>query len=119
MKINYFQQRNLSIKDKILSLDFKLIFLILLLGIISFFAMYSTERGNFDYYTKNHIYRFFTFFIIFIAISFINIQLWHKSAYLFYFVILMLLIGVVFLVLPFQAQLVGSIYFLLICNLLN
>ena len=58
MERNYFQQKNLSIKDKILSLDFKLIFLILLLGIISFFAMYSTERGNLDYYTKNHIYRF-------------------------------------------------------------
>ena len=96
MERNYFQQRNLSFKDKILSLDFKLIFLVLLLGIISFFAMYSTERGTFDYYTKNHIYRFFTFFIIFIIISFINIQLWYKSAYLFYFIILMLLIGVGF-----------------------
>jgi len=96
MEKNYFQQRNLSIKDKILSLDFKLIFLILLLGVISFFAMYSTERGNFDYYTKNHIYRFFTFFIIFITISFINIQLWYKSAYLSYFIVLLLLIGVSF-----------------------
>mgnify|MGYP000664832721 CR=1 FL=1 len=96
MEKNYFHQSNISFKDKILSLDFKLIFLILLLGIISFFAMYSTERGNFDYYTKNHIYRFFTFFIIFIVVSFINIRLWHKSAYLFYFVILMLLIGVGF-----------------------
>ena len=94
MERNYFQQSNLSIKDKVLSLDFKLIFLVLLLGIISFFAMYSTERGNFDYYTKNHIYRFFTFFIIFIFIAFINIQLWYKSAYLFYFAILVLLIGV-------------------------
>ena len=96
MERNYFQQSNLSIKDKVLSLDFKLIFLVLLLGIISFFAMYSTERGNFDYYTKNHIYRFFTFFIIFIFIAFINIQLWYKSAYLFYFAILVLLIGVNF-----------------------
>ncbi len=94
MKSNYFYKSNLSFKDKILSLDFKLIFLILLLGIISFFAMYSTERGNFDYYTKNHIYRFFIFFIVFIAIAFINIQLWYKSAYLFYFIILILLIGV-------------------------
>ena len=96
MEKNYFQQRNLSIKDKILSLDFSLIFLILLLGVISFFAMYSTERGNFDYYTKNHIYRFLTFFTIFIAISFINIQLWYKSAYLSYLIVLLLLIGVSF-----------------------
>ena len=96
MEKNYFQKRNFSIKDKILSLDFSLIFLILLLGVISFFAMYSTERGNFDYYTKNHIYRFLTFFIIFIAISFINIQLWYKSAYLSYLIVLLLLIGVSF-----------------------
>jgi len=94
MKRDYFRKSNLGFKDKILSLDFKLIFLILLLGIISFFTMYSTERGNFDYYTKNHIYRFITFFIVFIAVSFINIRLWHKSAYLFYFVTLILLIGV-------------------------
>ena len=96
MKKDYFHRGNLGFKDKILSLDFKLIFLILLLGIISFFAMYSTERGSFEYYTKNHIYRFFTFFIIFIVVSFINIRLWHKSAYPFYFVTLMLLIGVNF-----------------------
>jgi len=94
MEKSYFHQSNISFKDKILSLDFQLVFLILLLGIISFFAMYSTERGNFDYYTKNHIYRFSTFFIIFIVISFVNIQLWYKTAYLFYFVTLILLIGV-------------------------
>ena len=94
MKSNYFYKRNLSFKDKILSLDLKLIFLVILLGIISFITMYSTERGNFDYYTKNHIYRFSTFFIIFIVISFVNIQLWYKTAYLFYFVTLILLIGV-------------------------
>ena len=96
MERNYFQQRNLNFKDKILSLDFKLIFLVLLLGIISFFAMYSTERGNFDYYTINHIYRFSVFFVVFIATSFINIRLLHKSAYLFYFITLVLLIGVGF-----------------------
>ena len=96
MENSYFHKGKLSFKDKILSLDFKLILLVLLLGIISFFAMYSTERGNFDYYTKNHMYRFFTFFIIFITISFINIQLWYKSAYLSYFIVLLLLIGVSF-----------------------
>ena len=96
MARDYFHKGNLSLRDKLLSLDYKLIFLILLLGIISFFAMYSTERGNFDYYTKNHIYRFIVFFVIFIAVSFINIQLWHKSAYLFYFIILFLLIAVSF-----------------------
>ena len=71
MKGKYFYNRNLVFKEKFLSLDFTLIFLILLLGIVSFFAIYSTERGNFGYFTENHIYRFFTFFVVFIVISFV------------------------------------------------
>ncbi len=94
MITGHFHKGNLSFKDKILSLDFYLIFLILTLGIISFFAMYSTEQGRFDYYTKSHLYRFFTFFSLFILISFFQISFWHKSAYLFYFIVLILLFAV-------------------------
>ena len=51
----HFHGGNLSLRDKIISLDYILVFLILLLGIISFFAIYSTEQGNVSYYTKGHI----------------------------------------------------------------
>jgi len=93
---NYFQRGNLNFRDKIMSLDYLLIFLVLILGATSFFAMYSTERGNFDYYTKSHIYRFCIFFLFFIILSFFSIQLWNKVAYPFYFIILLLLVGVDF-----------------------
>ena len=93
---NYFQKENLNFRDKIMSLDYLLIFLVLILGVISFFAMYSTERGNFDYYTKSHIYRFCIFFLFFIILSFFSIQFWNKLAYPFYFIILLLLVGVDF-----------------------
>jgi len=96
MKSQYFQKSNLSFRDKIFSLDFSLILLILLLGIISFFAMYSTEQGKFGYYTQNHLYRFSIFFIIFIMASFFRIQFWYNSAYSFYFIILILLVAVYF-----------------------
>ena len=96
MKGKYFYNRNLDFKEKFLSLDFTLIFLILLLGIISFFIIYSTERGNFIYFTENHIYRFFTFFVVFIIVSFIDIRFWYKSAYIIYFLALVLLFGVEF-----------------------
>ena len=92
----HFHRSNLNFRDKIFALDFFLIFLILLLGVISFFAMYSTEQGKFGYYTQSHIYRFFIFFIIFIMFSFFRIQFWFKSAYLFYFAILILLFAVYF-----------------------
>ena len=91
---NYFYRGNLSLKDKILSLDFYLVFLVLLLGLISFFAIYSTERGEFGYYTQSHLYRFFIFFFIFILFSFFKIVFWYHLAYPFYFIILFLLIGV-------------------------
>jgi len=90
----YFQKRNLSFKDKIFALDYSLIFLVLFLGVISFFAMYSTERGVFNYYTLSHIYRFSIFFILFIFLSFFKIEFWNKNAYIFYFLVLILLFGV-------------------------
>ena len=87
---------NLRFKDKIFALDFPLIFLILLLGAISLFAMYSTEQGKFGYYTQSHLYRFSIFFLTFLIVSFFRIQFWFKSAYLFYFIILILLFAVDF-----------------------
>ena len=56
--------------------------------------MYSSERGNFSYYTQSHLYRFSIFFLLFIIISFFKIQFWYKSAYLFYFIVLILLFAV-------------------------
>ena len=88
---NYFQKRNLSLKDKIFSLDFTLLFAILVLGIISIFAMYSSERGNFSYHTNSHLYRFSIFFLLFILISFFKITTLYSLSYLFYFSVLILL----------------------------
>ena len=58
MKSQHFYRGNLNLKDKIIAFDYYLIFLVLLLGVISFFAMYSSEQGKFSYYTQGHIYRF-------------------------------------------------------------
>ena len=91
-----FNKNNLSFKEKLFALDFFLIFLILSLGIISIFAMYSTEQGKFGYYTQSHLYRFFTFFTFFIIIAFFKIRFLYKSAYFFYFLVLALLIAVDF-----------------------
>jgi rod shape determining protein RodA len=90
----YYYKNNLSFKDKLFSIDYILTFFVLLLGIISLFAMYSSEQGKFDYHTKSHLYRFFVFFLVFLMISFFNITFWYRSAYLFYFLILILLFAV-------------------------
>ena len=59
-------QSSFSLRDKILSLDLILVFSILILGIISMFAMYSTDGGEFKYHTNSHILRFFIFLACFL-----------------------------------------------------
>ena len=87
---------HLGIRDKIFSLDPILIASILILGLISFFSMYSTANGEFDYHTKSHILRFFVFFGMFILVSFFRINFWYNSSIPIYFVILLLLLLVKF-----------------------
>ena len=88
--------RNYNFFDKIKSIDYFLILIIILIGIISVFAIYSTEGGNFSYYTKNHLIRLSAFFLMFIGISFVRISTWYKYAYIFYFIGIILLIFVLF-----------------------
>ena len=83
---------NSTFFQKLRSLDYILLFCILLLGIISSFAMYSTDGGELLYHSKSHMIRFITFFIMMIFISFINIRTYHSLGYLFYIIVLGLLI---------------------------
>ncbi len=87
-------QSSLSFKDKLFSIDYVLVFSIFILGVVSIFAMYSTDGGEFKYHTESHILRFFIFFIMFFALSFIQIRFWHSTSYLIYFIFFVLLIGV-------------------------
>ena len=83
---------HLTFRDKVFSLDIILIVSILLLGIISCFAMYSTDGGEFAYYTKSHIVRFFIFFLLFFVVSFFSSSFWYNSSTIFYLIVLALLI---------------------------
>ncbi len=77
-------QSSLSFKDKLFSVDYVLVLSILTLGIISMFAMYSTDGGKFDYHTKSHIIRFGIFFIMFLIISLFQIRFWYQTSTLLY-----------------------------------
>ena len=82
----------LTFFQKLRSLDYIMIFCILVLGVMSSFAMYSTDGGELLYHSESHIIRFVIFFTMMIFISFINIKTWHTFGYLFYVVVLALLI---------------------------
>ena len=81
-----------SFFDKLLAVDYFLIFIVIMIGAISVFAIHSTEGGEFSYYTKNHLIRLVTFFVMFLFLSFVKITFWYRNAYIFYLICLFLLI---------------------------
>ena len=95
-----FQHRRLNSEitflQKIKDLDYVLLLSILLLSSISVFVMYSTDGGEILYHTKSHIVKVVVFFLMMLFVSFINIKLWHISAYIFYLITIILLIWVSF-----------------------
>ena len=89
-------QSPFSIKDKFFQMDYILLLSILLLGIISIFAQFSSSGGQFDYYSKSHAIRFIIFFLFFLSISFIQIRFWNDYSILIFILLILLLIIVKF-----------------------
>ena len=87
-------QTSMSFREKVYSLDYILVLGILILGLISMFAMYSTDGGEFKYHTKSHMLRFGVFFTMFFVVSFFQIRFWYKTSTIFYLSIFILLIAV-------------------------
>ena len=86
----------LTFFQKLRSIDLILLLCIFIIGIVSIFAMYSTDGGEALYHTKNHILRFSLFFSLMVILSFVNIKFWHATGYVFYIIVLLLLIGASF-----------------------
>ena len=82
----------LTFFQKVRSFDIWLILSVLVLGIVGIISMYSSEGGEFLYYTKGHFIRFVLFFSLMLIFSFIRIKFWHDLGYFFYFIIILLLI---------------------------
>ena len=85
-----------AIRDKFFDLDFTLMISILLLGVISIFAQYSSSGGQFDYHSKSHAIRFCVFFLFFLTVSFINIRFWNDYSLLIFISLILLLVAVKF-----------------------
>ena len=93
-----------AIRDKFFNLDFVLLFAVLLLGIISIFAQYSSSGGQWESHSINHTIRFIFFFLFFILISFINISLWNRFSFLIFLSFILLLLAVKFFGLQSQGS---------------
>ncbi len=78
--------------QKILDLDFVLLFCILLLGLISLATMYSTDGGEVLFHTRSHFAKFFIFSSLMLIISFLNIRFWFSIGYISYVITILMLI---------------------------
>ena len=85
-----------SFIDKLKAIDYFLIIIVAIIGSMSVFSIYSTESGNFSFYTKNHLTRFLVFFFMFLVLSFVRISFWYRQAYIFYILGILLLLLVIF-----------------------
>ena len=85
-----------SFIDKLKAVDYFLIIIVAIIGSMSVFAIYSTESGNFSFYTKNHLTRFLVFFFMFLVLSFVRVSFWYRQAYIFYILGILLLLLVIF-----------------------
>ena len=85
-----------SFIDKLKAVDYFLIIIVAIIGSMSVFSIYSTESGNFSFYTKNHLTRFLVFFSMFLVLSFVRVSVWYRQAYTFYILGILLLLLVIF-----------------------
>ena len=76
---------------KLAKLNFLFLFIIMLLSIIGFFALYSAANGDLEPWAKKHIIRFCISFILLIIISIIDIKIFYKHAYTIFALCIILL----------------------------
>ncbi|WP_440924940.1 rod shape-determining protein RodA [Candidatus Pelagibacter sp.] len=95
-----FQQDRLNneitLFQKIKSLDYILLISVILLSVLSVFVMYSTDGGEILFHTKNHFVKLAVFFPLMIFVAFFNIKFWHNFSYIIYLIVILLLIYVSF-----------------------
>ena len=82
----------LTFFQKVRSFDFWLLSSILILGVVSSFSMFSSEGGQFLYYTQSHIIRFSLFFTLMLALSFVRPIFWYSIGYIFFIIVMILLV---------------------------
>jgi rod shape determining protein RodA len=91
--LSYFNDKK-PIIEKISQLNWRLISLIMILAIIGFFMLYSAAGGNFKPWLFKQLIYFIIFFSIMLLIAIIDIRFWFQTAYLYYFIALILIIAV-------------------------
>lgn len=80
----------LELVEKFKSLDWVIVTLVFIIGVISLFVLSSLDFNNKNLVEK-HTLRFVFAFLIFFLVASVNIKTWYKYSYLIYVIIIILL----------------------------
>lgn len=83
---------NVDFFKKLNKIPFTIVFLVFLVACFGFVLMYSAAQGNMYPWAIRQIIHFVIFLPIMLLISLVDIRFWYRSAYLFYYLALLLLI---------------------------
>lgn len=81
-------------KEKLISISYTYVLLIILLALVGTLTLYSAANGSWNPWALKHITRFLLAFIVMLVMALVDIKKYYKWAYGFYFISLLLLIGV-------------------------
>ncbi|MCQ2741382.1 MAG: FtsW/RodA/SpoVE family cell cycle protein [Alphaproteobacteria bacterium] len=89
-----FNNQSLSLSDKFWGISFSYVFLIVLLALIGTTMLYSAANGSWQPWAARHVVRFCIGFAVMFGLAFLDVRVFLRGAYWFYFFVLGLLIVV-------------------------
>ena len=87
-----FRNQSLSFKEKFWGISFSYVFFIMLLAVIGTVMLYSAANGSWQPWAIKHLMRFGIGFAVMMVLAFMDVRIFLRGAYWFYFFVLGLLI---------------------------
>ncbi|MEK0082040.1 rod shape-determining protein RodA [Benzoatithermus flavus] len=88
------RQRELSLGEKLQWVNWPLLALLLVIGLIGYAMLYSAGGGSHSPWAWKHGLRLAVFLPVMVGIALVDIRFWLKISYLFYGLVVVLLVGV-------------------------
>lgn len=89
-----FRNQSLSFKEKFWGISFSYVLLITILAVIGIVMLYSAANGSWEPWAAKQVFRFALGFGVMMVLAFMDVRIFLRYAYLFYFAVLLLLIVV-------------------------
>lgn len=91
---HYFRRSDMTLKEKLLHLSWSYVFFIFCIAAVGIVMLYSAANGSWDPWASRQAIRFVAGFMGLLFVALVDIRIWMRYAYFFYFGALILLIAV-------------------------